>query len=374
MKKFLSVIVLVWFVLQFMPRVSAQQEEQESKSKQYTGVPWAYGFPASATPAEIAAALAPRGGRGGGGAGGGARGGGRGGAAAAAPAEPAEDQDVIRHVPGSSMAFNLRQVGSNTSPADWFPEDHPTMPEIVAHGKRPAVNACGFCHYPNGKGRPNNAGPAGLPANYILQQLEDFSTGARTSWDKRKRNTTQMIDIAKALTPEDAKIAAEYFSSVKWSPYIKVVEAQMVPKTTFAGGGGGLITPTEGPGAGMEPLGMRILETPLDVEQTEPLRNPRSGFIAYVPVGSLKKGEELVLGGGGGKTVACASCHGEGLKGTDKFPALAGRSPSYLGRQLYDFQHLTRVGPGSLLMRPVVQNLSEEDILDITAYVASLQP
>jgi cytochrome c553 len=371
MKKLLLVIVLVWFVVQFMPRVSAQQEEQESKSKQYTGLPWAYGFPASATPAEIAAALAPRGGRGGGGARGG---GGRGGAAAAAPAEPAEDLDAIRHVPGSSLAFNLREVGSNTSPADWFPQDHPTMPEIVAHGKRPSVNACGFCHYPNGKGRPNNAGPAGLPANYILQQLEDFTTGARTSWDKRKRNTTQMIDIAKALTPEDAKIAAEYFSSVKWSPYIKVVEAQMVPKTTFAGGGGGLITPTEGPGAGMEPLGMRILETPLDVEQTEPLRNPRSGFIAYVPVGSLKKGEALVLGGGEGKTVACASCHGEGLKGTDKFPALAGRSPSYLGRQLYDFQHLTRVGPGSLLMRPVVQNLTEEDILEITAYVASLQP
>ena len=375
MKKFLLAVVLVWLVLQFMPRVSAQQEEQESKSKQYTGVPWAYGFPASATPAEIAAALAPRGGRGGaGGPGGGGARGGRGGAAAAAPAEPAEDLDAIRHVPGSSLAFTLREVGSNTSPADWFPEDHPKMPEVVAHGKRPAVNACGFCHYPNGKGRPNNAGPAGLPANYILQQIEDFTTGARTSWDKRKRNTTQMIDIAKALSPEDAKTAAEYFASVKWTPYIKVVEAQMVPKTKFAGGGGGLILPLEGAEGGMEPLGMRILETPLDVEQTEPLRNPRSGFIAYVPVGSLKKGEALVLGGGPGKTVACASCHGEGLKGTDKFPALAGRSPSYLARQLYDFQHLTRVGPGSLLMRPVVQNLSEEDILNITAYVASLQP
>src|SRR5712691_4151654 len=214
MKKCLLVIVLVWFVLQFMPRVSAQQEDQESKGKQYTGVPWAYGFPASGTPAEIAAALAPRGGRGGGG---------RGGAAApAAPAAPAEDEDVIRHVPGSSQAFNLKQVGSNTSPADWFPEDHPKMPEVVAHGKRPAVNACGFCHYPNGKGRPNNAGPAGLPANYILQQLEDFTTGARTSWDKRKRNTTQMIDIAKALSPEEAKAAAEYFAALKWTPWFKV--------------------------------------------------------------------------------------------------------------------------------------------------------
>src|SRR5262249_48707021 len=154
-------------------------------------------------------------------------------------------------------------------------------------------------------------------------------------------------------------VAAEYFASVKWSPYVKVVEAQMVPKATYVGGGGGLYLPAEGAEAGMEPLGMRIAEVPVDVEQTEPLRNPRSGFIAYVPVGSLKKGEALVLGGGGGKTVACASCHGEGLKGTDKFPALAGRSPSYLARQLYDFQHFTRVGPGSLLMRPVVQNLTE---------------
>jgi cytochrome c553 len=286
--------------------------------------------------------------------------------------------DAIRHVPGSNLAFNLRQVGSNTSPADWFPEDHPKMPEVVAHGKKasiaPQVNACAFCHYPNGKGRPNNAGPAGLPVNYILQQIEDFANGSRTSWDKRKRNTTQMADYARGLNPEDAKVAAEYFAAMKWTPYFKVVEAQMIPKMEFVGGGGGLVLPLEGEKAGMEPLGMRIIETPVDAEQTEPLRNPRSGFIAYVPVGSVKKGEALVLGGGEGKTVACASCHGEGLKGTDKFPSLAGRSPGYLGRQLYDFQKMTRVGPGSLLMRPVVQNLSEEDILNITAYVASLQP
>jgi cytochrome c553 len=372
--------VLVWFVLQFMPRVNAQQEEQESKSKQ-TGLAWAYGFPAAGTQAQIVAALfpAPRGQRGGGG-GGAAPGGQRGGAPApAAPAEPAEDLDAIRHVPGSNLAFNLRQVGSNTAPADWFPEDHPKMPEIVAHGKKATgnaaqVNACGFCHYPNGKGRPNNAGPAGLPANYILQQLDDFASGARNSWDKRKRNTQQMIDYAKGVTPEEAKAAAEYFASVKWTPYIKVVEAEMIPKMVFVGGGGGLILPAEGEKAGMEPLGQRIIETPVDAEQTEPLRNPRSGFIAYAPVGSVKKGEALVLGGGEGKTVACASCHGEGLKGTDKFPGLAGRSPGYLGRQLYDFQHFTRVGPGATLMQPVVKHLSEEDIVNITAYLASLQP
>jgi cytochrome c553 len=62
------------------------------------------------------------------------------------------------------------------------------------------------------------------------------------------------------------------------------------------------------------------------------------------------------------------------LKGNGNFPSLAGRSPSYLARQLYDFQHFTRVGPGAQMMQPVVANLSDDDILAIVAYVASLQP
>jgi cytochrome c553 len=384
MKRYMGAVVLMMgagvlllAMLQFAPRASAAPQQAgrgqaQAMPSMNTGVPWAYGFPTPIPPPAPA--------RGGGGAGAGAGGGaGRGGAAPAAPAAPPEDRDAIHHVPGSTQAFAIKQIDDNAGPADWFPEDHPKMPEIVAHGQKAtdqkaAVNACGFCHYPNGKGRPNNAGPAGLPANYILQQLEDFRSGARTSWDKRKRNTQQMIDIAKGVTPENAEAAAQYLSSMKWTPYVKVVEADMVPKTYFAGGGGGLTMPVEGAEAGMEPLGMRIVETPMDVEQTEPLRNPRSGFIAYVPVGSLKKGEDLVVRGGNGKTLACAACHGEGLKGTDKFPSLAGRSPSYLARQISDFQRFTRVGPGSQLMEPVVHKLTDDDILYIVAYIASLQP
>jgi cytochrome c553 len=368
MNKQMSAVVLVagafaltWSVLQFAPRASAApQQQQQARAQSNAGLPWAYGFATAANPAPPA------------GAGGAAGGAGRGGAAApAAPAAPAEDTDAIRHVPGSSQAFSIKQIDNA---ADWFPEDHPKMPDIVAKGHRPAINACGFCHYPNGKGRPNNAGPAGLPAGYILQQIQDFASGARTSWDKRKRNTGQMIDIAKALTPEEARAGAEYLASMKWTSWVKVVETDTVPKTRYVGGGGGLCLPLQGAEAGMEPLGMRIIETPADVEQTEPLRNPRSGFIAYVPPGSLKKGEDLVVRGGPGKTLACAACHGEGLKGTDTFPSLAGRSPSYLARQLSDFQHYTRVGPGATLMQPIVQKLNDEDILNITAYIASLQP
>jgi cytochrome c553 len=348
------------------PPQRGQQENQEEGKNMNRGIPWAYGFatPYVATPGP------------------GAGGGGRGGAAAAAPtpaapapaAEP-EDRETPRHLPGTNIALAIKDIDNNYAPGDWFPQDHPKMPDIVAHGDKPdMVNACGFCHYPNGKGRPNNAGPAGLSAQYILQQIDDFKTGARTSWDKRKRNTGQMIDIAKRLTPEEAQAAAEYFASMKWTPWVKVVEADMVPKGRFVGGGGGLNMPLTGADAGMEPIGNRIVETPVSPEDTEPMRNPRSGFIAYVPPGTLKKGEALVLRGGPGKTVACAACHGEGLKGNGGFPSLAGRSPSYLARQLYDFQHFTRVGPGAQLMQPVVEKLSDDDVLAIVAYVASLQP
>ncbi|HZP33032.1 MAG TPA: c-type cytochrome [Candidatus Acidoferrales bacterium] len=364
MKTRMGILLIAVFALVSALAIKAappQRGQQDSEEKNMNrGIPWAYGF---ATPYNPAAVPTPRG---------------AGGAAAApgaAPAAEPEDRETPRHLPGTNISLAIKDIDNNYAPGDWYPQDHPKMPEIVAHGdKANKVNACGFCHYPNGKGRANNAGPAGLPAEYILQQIEDFKDGARTSWDKRKRNTGQMIDIAKGLTPEEAKAAAEYFASMKWTPYIKVVETDMVPKTRFVGGGGGLCMPLKGDEAGMEPIGDRIVETPISPEDTEPLRNPRSGFYAYVPPGTLKKGEALVLHGGPGKTVACAACHGEGLKGNGNFPSLAGRSPSYLARQLYDFQHFTRVGPGAQMMQPVVAKLSDDDILAIVAYVASLQP
>src|SRR5207248_7793342 len=107
---------------------------------------------------------------------------------------------------------------------------------------------------------------------------------------------------------------------------------------------------------------------------TEVLRDARSGFIVYVPMGSIKKGEALVTTGGGGKTVQCGACHGADLKGLGPVPGLAGRSPSYLVRQLYDMQQGARKGLWTELMKPVVAKLSEEDMLNIAAYTASRMP
>ena len=80
----------------------------------------------------------------------------------------------------------------------------------------------------------------------------------------------------------------------------------------------------------------------------------RSGFIAYAPTGSIKRGEALATTGGNGKTMACGTCHGPDLKGVGPIPNLAGRSPSYLARQMYDIKLGTRNGAMAALMKPVV--------------------
>jgi cytochrome c553 len=147
-----------------------------------------------------------------------------------------------------------------------------------------------------------------------------------------------------------------------------VVETNTVPKTRNAGG---MYLTLEG--GEKEPLGQRILETPEDAEATEVLRNPHSGFIAYVPVGSIKKGEALVTKGAG-KTTQCGLCHGADLKGLGPVPGIAGRSPSYLVRQLFDMQQGARKGTWTELMKPVVAGLSQDDMLNIAAYTSSRTP
>jgi len=315
--------------------------------------PWAYGFasPAPATPPAAPAPAAPAG-----------PAGARGGAPAAAPAP---DDGALKHLSGSTGAFTVTQIRDAFGPADWYPGDHPTMPDIVAHGKRPDVRACSLCHYPNGKGRPENAGVSGLPVSYFLQTMADFRSGARKSADARKGNTNIMIAIAKGMTDEETKAAAEYFAAMKWTPWIKVVEAATVPKTRIAGG---MFLRIEGNET--EPIGDRIIETPENVEATEVLRDARSGFIAYVPPGSVKKGETLVTTGGG-KTTQCSVCHGPDLRGLGPVPGIAGRSPSYMARQLYDMQQDVRKGVWSDLMKPVVAKLNNADMLAIAAYTAS---
>ncbi len=286
----------------------------------------------------------------------------------AAPNVPTETHTL----PGSTLTVMRSEIGAY-SPPDWFPGDHPSpVPPIVAKGDMTRmINACSFCHLPNGHGRPENGNISGLPVEYFIQQIADFKNGKRVTSDPRKTNTATMTAFAKNLTDDEVRQAAAYFAAMKQDTnWVKVVEAATVPKT---GGNGNWLSVIEGANAGTEPIGNRIVETAVAAEEQEKWRNPRSGFIAYVPPGSIAKGKQLVEAGDG-RFAACTVCHGGDLRGLGPVPPLAGRSPSYIARQLYDMQKGNRNGAWTPLMAAVVANLQPADFVNIAAYAASLKP
>jgi cytochrome c553 len=280
----------------------------------------------------------------------------------------APDDGVPQHVPDSTRSFTITQERDLFFVPDWHPDDHPTMPDVVAHGRMPDVRACGSCHRAEGTGGPENASLAGLPSAYIIEQIENYKSGARKFAGPQRSPSILMTAIAKASNEEEVKAAAAYFSSLKPKTNIKVMETDTVPVTQIARVFYMLVKD-----GGTEPIGQRIVEVPVDAAQFEH-RDTRSQFIAYVPKGSIAKGEALARTGGAGVTTPCITCHGPDLRGVALVPGIAGRSPSYLVRQLYDFQQHARAGDAGTLMAPVVEKLSHDDMILLAAYVSSLAP
>jgi len=276
--------------------------------------------------------------------------------------------DTPNTLPGSSAAFSWKQARDLFAALDWHPDTHPAMPDIVANGRKPEIRACGACHRVEGTGGPENASLAGLPVAYFVQQIADFKSGARVMSGPQRLSTQVMLASVKSMTDADILAAAEYFTALKRKPIIKVVETETIPKT-----GASRLFYVRSPDGGVEPLGQRIVEMPDDVNQFE-LRDPRATFTAYVPVGSLAKGETLAKTGGSGLTATCTLCHGPDLKGVDAIPGIAGRSPTYIMRQLYEFQHGSRSGAASAPMKQTVEKLSQDDMIALAAYVSSLDP
>lgn len=294
-------------------------------------------------------------------------GGGRG--AGRAPSAPPPDPGPVLHVPGSSAGYTAMQIRNSYNVADWFPEQHPPAPDIILHGDREHnTGGCGYCHLPNGFGRTENQSLAGLPEQYIIQQVAEIKSGVRKTSGPRVPPFGTMVREAQNATDEDVRIAAAYFASVKMRPWIRVVETDTVPVTKLDGA---IWVAVEG--GATEPIGARIVELAEDQGRFE-LRDASSGFVAYVPKGSIGKGKMLVTTGGAGKTTACTICHGPDLKGLGNIPPLAGRSPSQLARQIVDIRNGNRNGAQAVLMKPVVANLTDEDLVNITAYLASLEP
>jgi cytochrome c553 len=278
---------------------------------------------------------------------------------------PADDNAVVR-IPGTARTLTRGQLRGVLEIPDWYPEDrHGPVPAVVKVGRlQEGVRACGFCHLADGTGRPENASVNGLHVAYFIQQMDDFKNGLRHSADPRKGNTNNMIGFAKNATAEEVRTAAEYFAAQPYPKRMKVIESRTAPKVRLQGG---MHMPIVGEGAGMEPIGDHIVEVPDDHLRAE-ARDTRMGYTVYVPAGSLDKGKALAA------RHQCAVCHGANLEGIGPVPPLAGRSPSYTMRQLFDMKEGTRRGPWSALMKPIVDKMSVQDMANLSAYTASLVP
>ncbi|HEX5960417.1 MAG TPA: hypothetical protein VFY97_04125 [Rhodanobacteraceae bacterium] len=285
------------------------------------------------------------------------------------PRAPKPDMHKPLRVPDSTRTYTLSDYDDMFNAPDWFPRDHPPMPRIVARGRKPAW-ACAYCHLPTGQGRPENAPLAGLPASYIIGQVNAFRSGERVTG--RPETTRFMPAEARNVTDADLKLAAEYFSKLTFKPWTRVIETATVPKIHVAHWM--LVPDADGK---RESIGDRIIETSTDIARTE-LRDTRFGFVAYVPPGSIEAGARIAARGVG-SAAACESCHGTDLRGADTpgigvAPPLAGRSPTYIVRQLILFSTGQRNNAEAVPMRTEASHLTLQDMIAVAAYAASRQP
>ena len=267
-----------------------------------------------------------------------------------------------KSVEGSTKKYTPKEIDDLMNPPDWFPDAHKPAPSIVVKGHGAAL-ACGSCHLMSGLGHPESGDLTGFTADYIVQQMMDFKNNTRKDY-------ARMNGISKDVSDQEAREAAEWFASLPRKKWSRVVEAAMVPKTFVGQGRMRFLDPKD---KGMEPIGSRIITVPENQELAR-LRDPRSGFVSYVPPGSIAKGKALAETGGGNKTIACNICHGDGMKGLAQVPRIAGLHPIYVARQLHLFKDGGRNGADSALMKKPVMSLTDEDILNISAYVGSLSP
>lgn len=264
-----------------------------------------------------------------------------------------------------SMKLTMRQVGNAFGPPDWFPKEHAPLPQIVAHGRAPHVPACALCHLPNGNGHPESASISGLTLPYIIEQMHAFRDGERTNI-----RAPAMIEMALDISEQELRDAAAYYANIprtqqKW---IRVVEAGRAPANHVGAGGARFFDK----GDKTIPVPPDMIYEVAESEQVE-LRNAHVGFVDYVPMGSLMKGHTVAMGNHG-QMRTCGSCHGDDYRGHEDAPRIAGRSAYYLIRQLADMRSGARKGAALGQMKDIVGKLSDADIINVAAYMASRSP
>jgi cytochrome c553 len=278
---------------------------------------------------------------------------------------PPTDPSVQLSVPGSTAHFTFGDIDDYFKAMDWFPNEHPSMPNVpVATGRPPELRACAVCHLPDGTGHPESSNLAGQSVDYITRQMHAFAHGERANARSRL-----MVATAKAANDNEVAAAASYFAALPLANSSRVEEATEVPRTVVGSGAMRFIDPA----GGFEPLDQRIIVVPMNGPDAA-ARDMHVGFISYVPSGSIARGAALAIGTQKDDPLACATCHGAGLRGSDLAPTLIGQHPIYVFRQLNDMKTGKRIGGNTALMAPIVAALDTDSMIALAAYIGSLKP
>ncbi len=265
---------------------------------------------------------------------------------------------------GSTLHPTDDELETMTAVVDWYPGDHPAAPAAVM-GPTGKANACGYCHMPNGAGRPENASLAGLDAAYIRRAVHAYVSGTRESSEP----TFLAFKLMRltALAADDATIdaAAQYFSRLPRHAFGRVVESAAIPVPI-----GDAMVYRPDPSGKREALGDRLIEMPDDFGRFE-ARDSHLGYTAYVPPGAIAQGATLASGMAAAGPPACTACHGGDYNGTAIAPPLAGRSPTYLARQLINYRSGARHADEAVAMHAVAAHLTDHDVIALAAFMAS---
>jgi cytochrome c553 len=237
----------------------------------------------------------------------------------------------------------------------------PKMPEVVAKGK---PLPCMQCHLANGGSHPESAAIAGLSVSYIIEQVHAFRDGERV--DVR---TGRMVLASKAISEKELREAAEYYAAIgpERQQWIKTVVSNEVPKGPAPFGGGGFRYHAADGGTEPLPQGM-VVEMAQDDDLVRARDQINGGFVQYVRPDDLALGEKVAA------ARACGTCHGTDYKGVGDVPRLAGQHAVYMIRQLKDMQIGARKDKNVAVMNAVVTELSDREIVAVSAYLASRRP
>lgn len=68
---------------------------------------------------------------------------------------------------------------------------------------------------------------------------------------------------------------------------------------------------------------------------------------------------------------SCRACHGNKAQGAASYPKLSDKSSEYIAEKLKIYRSGEKIGPNSILMISHAKRLSDEDIANISVYVAT---